>query len=74
MERVGAAEAQSRKYILSAPASARIIHSEHGEVIVPCRSKLTALLCAAEIWGCDWTDFREAQVLAIENHERSKAD
>lgn len=52
----------------SFPARAIVIHKARGAVIVPAASGFAALLCAAEVWGCDWTEIRDAKtMLAKEN-------
>ena len=35
---------------------ARVVHPKYGAVVVPHRSNYSALLNAAEYWGCEWTD------------------
>lgn len=45
---------------------ARVIHPGHGTVVVPCPSKFAAILNAAEVWGCDWTEITDAEVWAAE--------
>ena len=39
-----------------------VVHPERGAVVVPHSSNLTALLNAAEYWGCDWLEIRDAEV------------
>lgn len=53
------------RYQWTALRQARVFHPVYGEVTVPSRSKYAALLCAAEVWQCDWTEIREAEVFAI---------
>lgn len=48
----------------NARAKAVVTHPERGAVIVPCRSNFAALLCAAEVWGCDWMEIRNATIRA----------
>ena len=43
---------------------ARVVHPKYGAVVVPHRSNYSALLNAAEYWGCEWTDIRDAEVWA----------
>lgn len=45
---------------------ARVIHPTRGTVVVPHRSNYAAILNAAEVWGCDWLEIRDAQVLRPE--------
>lgn len=44
---------------------ARVVHPKYGAVVVPHRSNYSALLNAAEYWGCEWTDIRDAEVWAV---------
>lgn len=48
------------------PAAARVTHPDHGTVVVPCKSKFAAILCAAEVWRCSWLDLRDAEVWRAE--------
>lgn len=41
---------------------ARVIHPDHGMVIVPHRSNLSAIMNAAEVWGCSWSSITDAEV------------
>ena len=41
------------------------MHPKYGAVVVPHRSNYAALLNAAEYWGCEWTDIRDAEVWAV---------
>ena len=45
---------------------ARVTHPAHGTVIVPHSSKLSAIMCAAELWECTWISVIHAQVWAAE--------
>lgn len=54
---------RGRDYRWSAPTIARVVDPTHGTVIVPSRSKYAALLCAAETWGCKWTELEGAKVM-----------
>lgn len=60
--RCAAAVERSRLDRWGAPGAARVIHPTRGTVVVPCRSQFSALLCAAEVWGCDWLDIHDAGV------------
>lgn len=53
---------RSRRERWRAVGRARVVSKKYGAVVVPCRSKLTALMNAAEVWGCDWTEIRDAEV------------
>ena len=44
---------------------ARVVHPKYGAVVVPHRSNYSALLNAAEYWGCEWADIRDAEVWAV---------
>lgn len=61
----GAAE-RSRESRWSAPGRARVIHPDHGTVVVPHSSNLAAIMNAAEVWRCDWAEITDAQVWAAE--------
>ena len=55
---------RSRVERWNAPGRSRVVHPKYGSVVVPHSSNLTALLNAAEYWGCDWLEIRDAEVLA----------
>ncbi|MGF0006563.1 hypothetical protein ACQRBP_04320 [Eubacteriales bacterium SGI.150] len=57
---------RSRRARWSAKGAARVIHPSRGTIVVPCGSPYAALLCAAEVWGCDWLDIRDAKVWRAE--------
>lgn len=40
---------------------ARVVHPKYGAVVVPHRSNYSALLNAAEYWGCEWTDMEGSE-------------
>jgi len=48
------------------PGKAKVIHPDHGEVIVPAPSPYAAVLCAAEVWKCDWAKILNAEVRRID--------
>lgn len=54
----------------NAKGAARVIDPVRGTVVVPCSCSLSALLCAAEVWGCDWTEIRDAKVWLAEPGDR----
>ena len=45
---------------------AKVVHPKYGQVIVPHSSNYAAILNAAEYWGCDWTEIRDASVYRAE--------
>ena len=47
-------EERSRRERWSAKGTARVTHPARGTVVVPCSSKLAAIMNAAEVWRCDW--------------------
>lgn len=53
---------RDRKHRWNAPGAARVIHPVRGTVVVPCQSKFSAILCAAEVWRCDWMELLGAEV------------
>ena len=59
-------EERSRRERWSAKGTARVTHPARGTVVVPCSSKLAAIMNAAEVWRCDWTELRDAEVRAPE--------
>ena len=59
------AEERERLTIWNARGVAKIIHPDHGEIVVPCASKLAAIHCAAEAWRCDWASILNASVLWV---------
>lgn len=64
------ARRQERRERWAFPAKAAVSHPLHGETIVPCASPLAAVMCAAEIWNCDWGDILDAEVRRYEKSER----
>lgn len=64
------AKEQERRRRWSATGTARVSHPGHKSVVVPCSSKLTAIMNAAEVWGCCWYDVRDAQVWATGEGEK----
>lgn len=65
-----AAAERERRQRWSAPGAARVVHPIRGTVVVPCSSKFAALLCAAEVWGCSWTDLDAAEVWVAQPGDR----
>ena len=67
--RIQIARRRCREFRWSAPRKAMVRHPEHGEITVPCRSKTSAILCAAEKWGVrDWLELaKAAEVTAAED-------
>lgn len=41
-------------------------HPKHGTVVVPHASKYAAILCAADVWKCDWTKIMDAEIWRYE--------
>lgn len=42
-----------------------VSHPGYDSVVVPCGSKLEAVMCAAEVWGVDWATVLGAEVWAV---------
>ena len=63
-ERTWSVAERSRRERWAAGGVARVVHPHHGSVVVPHHSNYSALLNAAEVWGCDWLEIRDAQVWA----------
>jgi len=61
-----AAEQLDRSSRWTKKGLARVTDKDRGSIVVPCGSPYSALLCAAEYWGCDWTDITGATVMAAE--------
>lgn len=59
------AKYQARIRRWKAPGTAKVSHAGHRTVIVPSSSKLSAVMCAAELWGVDWYDVIHAEVHAV---------
>lgn len=59
-----AAAQRARIHRWRAPGRARVIHPDHGSIVVPHSSNLAAILNAAEVWGCDWVKILDAEVWA----------
>lgn len=51
-----------RRQRWSGGGTARVTHPAHGTVVVPHHSKLAAIMNAAEVWGCCWSDILDADV------------
>lgn len=52
-----------------ARGAARVVHPVRGTVVVPHNSNYAAILCAAEVWRCDWTEILDAEVWRAEPGE-----
>ena len=61
---------REREQRWKAQGAARVVHPIRGTVVVPCSSKFAALLCAAEVWGCNWADLGDAEVWRAEPGDR----
>lgn len=57
-----AAEERSRRERWRCEGLATVTHPDHGSVVVPHQSKLAAIMCAAEVWGCNWTEILDAEI------------
>ena len=57
---------RSRRERWDSKSLARVTHPDHGSVVVPHRSNLSAILNAAEVWGCDWMEIKDAAVYVAE--------
>ena len=56
---------RGRARVVHPKYGAVVVHPKYGAVVVPHRSNYSALLNAAEYWGCEWTDIRDAEVWAV---------
>lgn len=43
-----------------------MVHPDHGTVVVPHSSNLSAIMNAAEVWRCDWATITNAKVMVAE--------
>ena len=67
----GVTREAARKYETSVTERARRERwRDGGTVVVPHGSNFAALLNAAEVWGCDWTEIRDAEVWRADKEER----
>ena len=53
-----------------ATGCARVESPKYGTVVVPHQSNLSAILNAAEVWGCDRTDLRDVKVWSADKEEK----
>jgi len=61
---------RARRERWQASGCARVVSRKYGTVVVPHGSNFAALLNAAEVWGCDWTEIRDAEVWRADKEER----
>lgn len=61
---------RARRERWRASGCARVVSRKYGTVVVPHGSNFAALLNAAEVWGCDWTEIRDAEVWRADKEER----
>ena len=61
--------ARARFHRWQAPGRSRVVHPEHGAIVVPHASNLAAILNAAEVWRCDWATILDAEVWAADQAE-----
>lgn len=59
------ADERSRETRWSAKSASRVEHPAYGSVVVPHHSNFSAILNAAEFWGCDWLEILDAKVWAV---------
>lgn len=57
---------RNREYRWNAAGRAQVVHPRYWELVVPHGSNLEAIMNAAEIWGCDWLELLDAEVLLAE--------
>lgn len=61
---------RARRERWQARGCARVVSRKYGTVVVPHGSNFAALLNAAEVWRCDWTEIRDAEVWRADKEER----
>ena len=59
---LAAAEERQRESRWAATGRSRVVHPVYGTVVVPHASNLAAVMCAAEVWRCDWAELSDAKV------------
>ena len=57
-----AARRRNREMRWNTKNRSTVTHPAHGSVVVPHRSNLAAIECAAELWGCMPWDILDAEV------------
>ena len=62
IEAPAAAEERNRAERWNAPGRSKVTHPKYGTIVVPHRSNLSAIINAAEVWGCDWVEILDAEV------------
>lgn len=60
---------RDRRQRWAAKGRVRVTHPNHGSVVVPNSSNFVALLNAAEVWGCDWLEIRDAEIQSADRSE-----
>ena len=58
-------EERARRDRWSAAVEVRVKHRKYGEAVVPYASGFAALLCAADVWRCDWMEIRDAEITEV---------
>lgn len=56
--------AAARRDRWTAKGISKVTHPRFGAIVVPHASRLSALKNAAELWGVDWLEIRDAEVWA----------
>ncbi len=59
---LASAAKRSRERRWNAPGRARVVHPTYGTVVVPHSSNLAAIMNAAEVWCCGWTEITDAHL------------
>lgn len=65
-----AAIVRDRRSRWSARTIARVTHPQYGTIVVPHMSNFSALLNAADVWGCHWLKISDAQVSVAEPNDK----
>ena len=63
---LASAKKRAREHRWNAPGRSRVVHHDHGAIVVPHSSNLAAIMNAAEVWQCDWAEIMDAKVWAAE--------
>ena len=71
--RIDYATARAYRERWSFPVKARVTHPDYYPVVVPSKSNLCAVMCAAEKWGVDYHTVLDAKVTYYEEKEKAPA-
>lgn len=67
-----AAEERSRALRWKVKAMVQASHPQYPTITVPHASKFAAILCASEVWGCNWADIMDNIKLTVVDKPRNE--